>query len=57
MVMAGRSVEEARKVTREALVGRVGPLPRAKAICYDLAVLALSDALEKLRAHQSERTG
>ena len=44
----GRGVAEAETIDRAALAARVGPLPRAKAICYSLAVLALADALAKL---------
>jgi NifU-like protein involved in Fe-S cluster formation len=47
-MVKGRSVDLARGVTRDAVAGRVGPLPRGKAICYSLAALALADALAQV---------
>jgi NifU-like protein involved in Fe-S cluster formation len=47
-MVTGRSVADAEAIDHAALAARVGPLPRAKAICYSLAVLALADALAQL---------
>jgi NifU-like protein involved in Fe-S cluster formation len=47
-LVAQKGIEEARKITHPILIERVGPLPRHRQICYGLALLALSDALEKL---------
>jgi NifU-like protein involved in Fe-S cluster formation len=44
----GKTLEEAQGITHPILVSRVGLLPRHRQICYGLALLALSDALEKL---------
>jgi hypothetical protein len=44
-MVKGRSMDLARGVTRDSVAGRVGPLPRGKAICYSLAALALADAV------------
>ena len=47
-MVIGHTVVEAEAIDRAGLAATVGPLPRAKAICYSLAVLALADALAKL---------
>lgn len=48
-MIRGASLETARAVKHPALVERVGPLPRHRQICYGLALLALSDALDQLK--------
>jgi NifU-like protein len=47
-LLTGKTVEEARAIRHEDLVSRVGPLPRHRQICYGLALLALTDALDRL---------
>jgi len=47
-MVLGKDVEEAGTIQHDALVSRVGPLPRHRAICYGLALLALDDALRRL---------
>jgi NifU-like protein involved in Fe-S cluster formation len=49
-MILGKSLENVREVNHPALVERVGPLPRHRAICYGLAVLALADALKHVDA-------
>lgn len=48
---SGKSIDEAAAITHPILVARVGPLPRHRQICYGLALLALSDAIARLK-HQ-----
>ncbi len=47
-LVMGRPVEELGKIDRQAVAERVGPLPRARAIGYSLAAVALADALRQL---------
>jgi NifU-like protein involved in Fe-S cluster formation len=47
MVM-GKTLDEARAIRHADLVGRVGPLPRHRQVCYGLALLALAEALKQL---------
>jgi len=47
-MILGNSLDKVREVSHPALVERVGPLPRHRAICYSLAVLALADAVKNL---------
>ncbi len=49
-MVSGKSLQEARGVKHDDLVGRVGPLPRHRQICYGLALLALLDALNQFGA-------
>jgi hypothetical protein len=49
-MVSGKSVQEARDIRHGDLVGRVGPLPRYRQICYGLAVLALSEAVKEFGA-------
>ena len=49
-MVSGKSVQEAGAIKHGDLVGRVGPLPRHRQICYGLALLALSEALNELGA-------
>ena len=44
----GRTSAEAGDITHPVLMERVGPLPAHRRMCYGLALLALSDALEKM---------
>lgn len=41
------TIDRARAINHAMLVEKVGPLPRHRQICYGLALLALSDALEE----------
>jgi len=47
-IAKGRCLAEARGLTANDLVPRVGKLPTAKRHCYGLAIGALNDALDKL---------
>jgi NifU-like protein involved in Fe-S cluster formation len=47
-MVKGVKVDVARGVNRDTIAARVGPLPRAKQICYSLAAVALAEALSKL---------
>lgn len=55
-LVTGRSVEESRVVNHQAVVDRVGPLPRHRRHCYALSVLALSDALDAFGREEKENT-
>jgi len=44
----GTTVERAGEIRHEHIVEKVGPLPQSRSGCYGLAVLALSDALQRL---------
>lgn len=49
-MVKGMRIDQAEEINHPALVERVGPLPRHRRICYGLALLALADALEQIRA-------
>jgi NifU-like protein involved in Fe-S cluster formation len=48
-MVTGKKRDEARAVNWDMLSGRVGPLPRNQRPCLSLALLALDDALKRLR--------
>ena len=43
----GKTLAEARTLAHSDIAARVGPLPRHRQLCYGLAVLALSIALDQ----------
>lgn len=49
-LVAGQSLEEARKLRREAIIGAVGGLPQASTHAAQLAIDALSVALKQMQA-------
>ncbi len=53
-MLKGSSVEQARAIRHEALVERVGPLPSHRRHCYGLTLLALADALGKLKPNEGK---
>jgi len=55
-LVRGETPAEASDVTHPMLVERVGPLPAHRRMCYGLALLALTDALDKLESGGNDVT-
>lgn len=53
-LVTGKSVDAARTLVHADLVGKVGPLPKHRQICYGLTLLALNSALSKIDSGHSE---
>jgi len=49
-LVRGKSAAEAAEITHPILLEQVGPLPANRRICYGLALLALSDALDQMNS-------
>ncbi len=47
-LVRGKTIESAKNVRHDNVVELVGPLPQSRSACYGLAVLALSEALDRL---------